>query len=127
MLKLDRGIMNTFQLQSVNIYAKQANYRGGALCAPPHQYTGEKSPSGIGLKICKKMAHWKTGSNKKSWNEQPSAKPHAALQLTLTAPGFCSLVTRRGGGVHYNPLRIFARVTPKTLNFCLHVFLEILS
>ena len=50
MLKLDRGIMNTFQLQSVNIYAKQANYRGGALCAPPHQYTGEKSPSGIGLK-----------------------------------------------------------------------------
>ena len=44
MLKLDRGIMNTFQLQSVNIYAKQANYRGGA-----HQYTGEKSPSGIGL------------------------------------------------------------------------------
>ena len=49
MLKLDRGIMNTFQLQSVNIYAKQANYRGGHYVPPPHQYTGEKSPSGIGL------------------------------------------------------------------------------
>ena len=39
-----------FQLQSVNIYAKQANYRGGHNVPPPPQYTGEKSPSGIGLR-----------------------------------------------------------------------------
>ena len=47
--KLDWDIMNTFQSQSVNIYGKRANARGGALCAPPHQPSMKKSPSGLGL------------------------------------------------------------------------------
>ena len=48
--KLDWDIMNMFQSQSVNIYGKRANARGGALCAPPHQPSMNKSPSGLGLR-----------------------------------------------------------------------------
>ena len=48
--KLDWAIMNMFQSQSVNIYGKRANARGGALCAPPHQPSMKKSPSGLGLR-----------------------------------------------------------------------------
>ena len=49
--KLDWDIMNMFQSQSVNIYGKRANARGGALCAPPHQPSMKKSPSGLGLMV----------------------------------------------------------------------------
>ena len=55
--KLDWDIINMFQSQSVNIYAKRVNARGGALCAPPHQPSMKKSPSGLGLTARKKNPH----------------------------------------------------------------------
>ena len=49
--KLDWDIMNMFQSQSFNIYAKRANARGGALCAPPPSTVYEKKPIRIRVKI----------------------------------------------------------------------------
>ena len=48
--KLDWDIMNMFQSQSFNIYAKHANARGGALCAPPPSTVYEKKPIRIRVK-----------------------------------------------------------------------------
>ena len=49
--KLDWDIINMFQSQSVNIYAKRAN-------ASPHQPSMKKSPSGLGLKSVLRNSHF---------------------------------------------------------------------